>query len=103
MYAFTCFTFVVASSIINATAILSLPLINKELHSIIVICTIHPDSEADGCKVIAVGGNVNRTRKYNVQYVHIYVIRNHVYMYLHTFVPTYVCTYVRIYIDNNRQ
>ena len=72
MSAFTHFNFVVASSVINATAALSLPFINKELHSIIVICTIHPDSEADGCKVIAVGGDVNITSKYNVQYLYTY-------------------------------
>ena len=72
-YAFTCFAFVVSSSVTNATAVLSLPLVNMEFHSIIVICTIHPNSEADSCKVIAVGVNVNRTGTYVYMYVCDYV------------------------------
>jgi len=53
--------FAVSSSVINATAIINQLVISREFHSIIVTCTIHPDSKADECEVIAIGGNMNRT------------------------------------------
>ena len=47
---------------INAVAILNAPNAINELHSITVTCTIHPDSTADQCVVMAMAdGNVTRT------------------------------------------
>ena len=37
----------------NAVAILNAPNATNELHSITVTCTIHPDSTADQCVVMA--------------------------------------------------
>ena len=51
-----------ASSVTNTVAILSAPNATNGQHSITVICTIHPDSTADLCVVMAVGDDkVNRT------------------------------------------
>ena len=47
----------------NAVATLSAPNATNEIHSITVICTIHPNSTADQCVVMAMddGGRENRT------------------------------------------
>ena len=46
----------------NAVAILNAPNATNELHSITVTCTIHPDSTADQCVVVAMAdGRVTRT------------------------------------------
>ena len=54
-------TFAVSSSVINVTAVLMSPIINREFHSIIVNCIINPNSEADVCLVIAIGDNISRS------------------------------------------
>ena len=51
----------------NAVATLNAPNATNELHSITVTCTIHPDSTADQCVVMAVAdGRVTRTGNYYV-------------------------------------
>ena len=53
------------SSVTNAVAILNAPNATNELHSITVTCTIHPDSTADQCVVMAMAdGRVTRTGSY---------------------------------------
>ena len=42
-----------ASSVTNAVTILNAPNATNEVHSITVTCTIHPDSTADQCVVMA--------------------------------------------------
>ena len=54
----------VASSVSNALTILNTPNATNEPYSITVICTIHPDSTADQCLVMAMAnGRVTRTGK----------------------------------------
>ena len=60
-----------SSSVINATAVLSLPDVSAAFHSIIVICTIHMSSEADRCLVTVESGNIYRSGMYT--HVHMYV------------------------------
>ena len=49
----------------NTVAILNTPNATNELHSITVTCTIHPDSTADQCVVMAMAdGRVTRTGMY---------------------------------------
>ena len=57
-----CFSLPVASSVINATPMpVCTPAVN-ELYNITVTCTIHPESTADQCVVMAkADGRVNRT------------------------------------------
>ena len=51
-----------ASSVTNAVAILNAPNATNELHSITVNCTIHPNSTADQCVVMAMtDSKVNTT------------------------------------------
>ena len=46
----------------NTSVTLTSPNVTNELYNITVTCTIHPDSTADQCVVIAVAdGEVNRT------------------------------------------
>ena len=46
----------------NAVTTLNAPNATNELHSITVTCTIHPDSTADQCVVMAMAdGRVTRT------------------------------------------
>ena len=48
----------------NAVATLNAPNATNELHSITVICTIHPDSTVDQCVVMAMAdGEVISTGK----------------------------------------
>ena len=42
-----------ASSVTNAVTILNAPNATNEVHSITVTCTIHPESTADQCVVMA--------------------------------------------------
>jgi len=55
------YTIVESTSAINATAVLNLPFVRKEFHSIAVICTVRQDIEVDACRVIAIGDNMNNT------------------------------------------
>ena len=49
----------------NAVVILNAPNATNELHSITVTCTIHPDSTADQCVVMAMAdGRVTITGTY---------------------------------------
>ena len=45
-----------SSSVVNATVTLNTPDQNRELYSITVTCTIHPNSVANTCVVMAVAG-----------------------------------------------
>ena len=42
---------------VDAVIVLSTPNANNELHSITVTCTIHRDSTADHCVVMAIADN----------------------------------------------
>ena len=54
-----------ASSVTNAVSILNAPNAINELHSITVNCTIHPNSNADQCVVMAMANDkVNTTGNY---------------------------------------
>ena len=54
----------VASSVITATPMLMCSPVASQLYNIIVTCTIHPDSTADQCVVMAMAdGRVTRTSK----------------------------------------
>ena len=60
----------VASSVITATPMLMCTPVASQLYNITVTCTIHPDSTADQCVVIAMAdGRVTRTGKYMHTYV----------------------------------
>ena len=50
-----------ASSVTNAVTTLSTPNATNELHSITVTCTIHPDSTADQCVVMAMADDGRST------------------------------------------
>ena len=76
--------FAVFSSVTNAVTILNALNATNELYNITVTCTIHPDSTADQCVVMAMAdGRVNRTGSYTIR---MYITTYCVYMY--------VCTYV---------
>jgi len=54
--------FLVSPSIIDVNATLDTPNENRTLHTIIVTCTIDPDSTANQCVVMAMAdGQVTRT------------------------------------------
>ena len=57
-----------SSSVINATAMLSLPHISAAFHSVTVTCTIHMSSEADECLVTVAGDNMYRSGMYVYMY-----------------------------------
>lgn len=76
------YAFVVSPSVINATAMLSLPHISASFHSVIVTCTIHDNSEADECLVTAAGDNMYRSGMYI-----------HMYMYVHAYCY-YICAFL---------
>ena len=64
MYVCTCictYIFPVSSSVIDVTATLDTPNENRILHSITVNCTIHSDSTADMCEVMATANGHNLT------------------------------------------
>ena len=59
------FILMLASSVTNAVIILTAPNATNEVHSITVTCTIHPNSTADQCVVMAMAdGRVTRTGRY---------------------------------------
>ena len=49
--------FSIGTSVVDAIIVLSTPNANNELHSITVTCTIHRDSTADQCVVMAMDDN----------------------------------------------
>ena len=54
-----------ASSVTNTSVTLISPNVTNELYNITVTCTIHPDSTADQCEVMAMAdGKVTRTGIY---------------------------------------
>ena len=54
-----------ASSVTNTSTTLISPNVTSELYNITVTCTIHPDSTANQCEVMAmVDGRVTRTGMY---------------------------------------
>ena len=55
------FVLMLASSVTNAVTILSAPNATNEVHSFTVICTIHPDSTADQCVVMAMADDGRST------------------------------------------
>ena len=63
--------FPVSSSVTEATATLGTANENRTLHSITVTCTIHPDSTADMCEVIATANS--QTTLTGNEYMCIYV------------------------------
>ena len=65
--------FAASSSVINVTEVLMSPIINREFHSIIFNCTIHPNSEADVCLVNATGDNISRSGMHTFIYACVYV------------------------------
>ena len=53
---------IVTSSVTNTAVTLITPNVTSELYNIIVTCTIHPDSTADQCVVMAMDdGRMTRT------------------------------------------
>jgi len=84
----------VSTSIVNATTVLNQPSITRVFYSITVTCTIHPDSEADECEVIVIGGSMNRTGMYVYMYacMHVYIAIN-----LSSNLCMYVCMDVAMY------
>ena len=62
--------FPVSSSVIEATATLGTSNENRTLYSIIVTCTINPDSTADMCEVMATAND--QTRRGN-EYICMYI------------------------------
>ena len=71
--------FPVSSSVTEATATLGIPNENRTLYSITVTCTIHPDSVADMCEVIATANNGHTLRgnEYMYAYRHIHTVRTY--------------------------
>ena len=71
-----------ASSVTNTVAILNAPNATNEVHSITVTCTIHPNSTADQCvvmamddsRVISTGNHNNLIAPVNM-YMYIYIIQ----------------------------
>ena len=60
------YLFAVAPSVTDAVAVLDAPNQCRDVHSITVTCTIHPESEAELCEVVLIAtGNLTRTGKQN--------------------------------------
>ena len=56
---------ILATSVTNAVSILNAPNATNELYSITVTCTVHPNSDADQCVVMAMAdGKLNTTGAY---------------------------------------
>ena len=93
--------FTLVSSVTNAVTTLISPNVTSELYNITVTCTIHPDSTADQCVVMAMAdGRVTRTGNKIIAIILIYV-RTYVHMYVrmiihYMHVRTYM--YVRMYV-----
>ena len=65
----------VASSVITATPMLMCSPVASQLYNITVTCTIHPDSTADQCVVMAMAdGRVTRTGEINAYVCDCYVL-----------------------------
>ena len=67
-----------ASSVTNTVVMLSAPNATNEVHSITVTCTIHPDSTADQCVVMAMDddGRVTSTGNHiDVEYNYFYITK----------------------------
>ena len=74
----------------NAVTILNAPNATNELHSITVNCTIHPNSTADQCVVMAIAdGRVTRTGMYIILNTTSYTYCEHVATCMYI-----TCTYV---------
>ena len=70
-----------ASSVTNAVTILNAPNATNELHSITVNCTIHPNSTADQCVVMAMDdGGVNRTGLMLQTLIYTYIHNVHIHV-----------------------
>ena len=89
--------------------VLSTPNATNELHSITVTCTIHPNSTADQCVVMAMAdGRVTRTGdnvthlylKLHNYYVHA-AYCTYVNTYIQRVISSYVCTYVHMYVQTH--
>ena len=73
------YPFAVAASVIDAVAVLDTPSQYREMHSVTIKCTIHPESEAELCEAVLIAsGNLTRISK----------LRYAVYM----------CTYIDIHM-----
>ena len=78
---------------INAVTILNAPNATNELHSITVTCTIHLNSTADQCVVMAMAdGRINTTGD-NYTYVLKYLCMYAVNTYVHTRITLATYTY----------
>ena len=64
----------------NTTVTLISPNVTSELYNITVTCTIHPDSAADECVVMAKDDDGRVTRTGN--YIHICIVCIYIYIYI---------------------
>ena len=63
-----CCFYIIVPSLTDAIIIVNAPNATNELHSITVTCTIHPDSTADQCVVMAMANDrVTRTGNVVIQ------------------------------------
>ena len=90
-----------SSSVTDATATLITPNENRTEHSITVTCTIHSDSTADQCVVMAMADGQATRIGNEYGYVHSIL---HVHKYVHALcivylTSMYVCIYVCTHLD----
>ena len=70
MYYTYAYVIPVAPSVTEAVATLVTPNENRTEHSITVTCTVHPESDADMCVVMAMAdGIMTRSGKYAATYI----------------------------------
>ena len=85
-----------SSSVTDATATLVTPNENRTEHSIAVTCSIHSDSTADQCVVMAMADGQATLIGNEYGYVHSIL---HVHTYVHALCIVYLTSmYVRMYI-----
>ena len=76
-----------APSVTDATVTLDTPNEDRTLHSITVVCTINPDSDADMCEVMATANRqtifIGNEYEYMILHVHMYVYKVYVYLLEH--------------------
>ena len=65
------------------------PNVTSELYNITVTCTIHPDSTADECVVMAMDDDDGESR--TGSHAHMYIMHTYVRMYIYTYVKNDDC------------
>ena len=80
------YPFAVGASVIDAVAVLDTPSQYREMYSVTVTCTIHPESEAELCEAVLIASG-NLTRISTLHYT----------MYMCTYLDVHILIYIYIY------